>query len=81
MVLTSNQYLSVSRFYDKAATEKRQQQMMVEDTRLKAQVFLNTLSGYHTSFAEFPKNDGMVVALRPGVPKQFFCGKSSEEDT
>lgn len=80
MVLTSNQYLSVSRFYDKAATEKRQQQMMVEDTRLKAQVFLNTLSEYHTSFAESPQNDSMVAALRPGVPKQFFYGKSSEED-
>lgn len=47
MVLTSDQYLSIARFYDRTATEKIQRQGMLEDERAKAEtrmdVFENSM--------------------------------------
>lgn len=44
MVLTSDQYLSIARFYDRTATEKRQQQGMLLDEKLKMETRMAVIS-------------------------------------
>lgn len=44
MVLTSDQYLSIARFYDRTATERRQQQGMLQDEKLKMEARMAVIS-------------------------------------